>query len=97
MNNPPDQRYRDAMDPKGAFIFTPVELGLQGSSQTPELNAIITGFIPYMYKLMQENKLWPSETISVGKDGFEGVIESYEFQTAGKGGNKKVVVKIADE
>jgi len=79
-----------------AFQFNPVSLGPVGQPTATALNDSITGFLPYVYKLIQDKSLWPSDTVVAG-EGFEDLFKAYEFQQAGKGGNKKVIVKIADE
>lgn len=71
-------------------------LGPIGQPTATELNDCITGFLPYLYKLIQDKALWPSDTVVAG-DGFGDLFKAYEFQQSGKGGNKKVIVKIADE
>jgi hypothetical protein len=49
-----------------------------------------------VYKLIQDKALWPSDAVVAG-EGFGDLFKAYELQQAGKGGNKKVIVKIADE
>jgi hypothetical protein len=71
-------------------------LGPIGKPSAVELNDSITGFIPYVYKMIEAGTITPSETVLVGKGGVQDAIEAYAFQTAGKGGNKKVIIKIAD-
>ena len=46
--------------------------------------------------MLEAGKISPSEYVEVGDGGFESLIEGYAFQTSGKGGNKKVIVKVAD-
>jgi hypothetical protein len=46
--------------------------------------------------MLEAGKLIPSEYILVGKPGLEAIPEAYAFQKAGKGGNKKVIVNVAD-
>jgi hypothetical protein len=60
------------------------------------LNGIVTGFIPFIYKLIQAGKITPAETVVIGKGGVQDAIEGYAFQTSGKGGSKKVIFKVAD-
>lgn len=72
-------------------------LGPIGRAEAPEVNKALNEALPYVYKLIQDKKLWPAETVEIGEGGFEDVIKAYEYQTSGKGGNKKVIVKITDE
>jgi hypothetical protein len=72
-------------------------LGPIGRPDAVELNAEIAGFLPLLADLLDQGKLLPAEYVTVGGTGVESVPEAYEFQNSGKGGNKKVVVKIQDE
>jgi hypothetical protein len=47
--------------------------------------------------MLEREKIKSSEYTVIGKTGIESVSEAYAFQTSGKGGNKKVIAKIADE
>jgi len=84
------------LDTEGAFQFNPVGLGPIGRPTATALNDSITSFLPYVHRLIQDKALWPSDTVVAG-EGFDHLFKAYEFQQAGKGGNKKVIVKIADE
>jgi hypothetical protein len=74
-----------------------IKLGPIGRPEATALNAELSSFIPLMYSLIESGKVVPSEYDLVGNTGFESVIEAYAYQNAGKGGNKKVVVKLQDE
>lgn len=89
--------HRDPVETEGEFNFSGIMLGPIGRPEAKEVNDAIKNFLPYVYKLIQDKKLWPSETVQIGEGGFEDVIKSYDYQTSGKGGNKKVIVKLADE
>jgi len=45
--------------------------------------------------MLELGKLVPSEYVVQG-EGVESIPEAFAFQSAGKGGNKKVIVKISD-
>jgi len=75
---------------------SPVKLGPIGRADATELNKEISSYIPLIVKLMEDGKVVPSEYEVIGKTGFDSVIEAWAYQSAGKGGNKKVVVKLQD-
>lgn len=54
-------------------------------------------YVPFLSALLECGKILPSEYTIIGKTGVESVAEAYAFQSSGKGGSKKVVVKISDE
>lgn len=76
-----------------------VLLGPIGRAEAPEVNAQIAAFIPLVRDLVQMGKVAPSDVVVVGdgKNVWQDVIDALRFQQSGKGGNKKVVVKIGDE
>lgn len=78
----------------GEFSFHAISLGPVGKPNE-RINDVIKGFLPHIYKLVQDGKLEPQEPVLVG-EGVDALPEAHEFQKAGKGGSKKVLVKIAD-
>jgi hypothetical protein len=74
-----------------------VKLGPVGRPEATELNAQISAFIPLIVSLVESGKVVPAEYEIIGSTGFESVLEAYAYQGAGKGGNKKVLVKLQDE
>jgi len=80
----------------GASI-SPVQLGPVGRPEATGLNANLSSFIPVMVSLIESGKVVPAEYEIIGSTGFESVLEAYAYQGAGKGGNKKVLVKLQDE
>jgi len=80
----------------GGAIY-PIKLGHIGRPGATELNAKISLFIPLIHSLIESGKVVPSEYEVIGKTGFESAIEAYAYQGAGKGGNKKVLVKLQSE
>jgi hypothetical protein len=87
--------YRDPY-PEADIIFDPISLGPVGRPEATKLNKDIQAFLPLLYKLLETGKISPAEYVVIGDGGIESLPEAYSFQTAGKGGNKKVIVKIAD-
>lgn len=75
----------------------PIKLGPIGRPEATELNAEITAFIPLIVSLIEAGKVIPAEYEIIGQTGFESVVEAYDYQGAGKGGNRKVLVKLQDE
>jgi hypothetical protein len=75
----------------------PVKLGPIGRAEATTLNAEISAFIPLIVSLIESGKAVPADYEVIGETGFESAIEAYAYQGAGKGGNKKVVVKLQDE
>jgi hypothetical protein len=74
-----------------------VKLGPIGRPEATELDAQISAFIPLIISLIESGKAVPAEYEIIGQTGFESVIEAYTYQGAGKGGNKKVLVKLQEE
>ena len=78
-----------------------IMLGPVGRADAGELNGRIASYVPVIYELVKQGKVKPGEYTQVGGDGkgdvWQDLVEAYQFQQAGKGGSKKVVVKIADE
>jgi hypothetical protein len=89
--------HREPLPETDDFHVHAVALGPIGREDAVELNKAIESYIPLLYSLFADVKILPSEYMVVGKTGVESVPEAYAFQTSGKGGNKKVVVKIAEE
>ena len=85
----------------GGVKLDKIMLGPVGRADAEELNGRIASYVPVIYELVKQGKVKPGETVRVGGEGkgdvWEDLIEAYKFQQAGKGGNRKVVVKIADE
>jgi len=74
-----------------------VSLGPVGRPGATALNDQIAAFIPFLASMLEQGKLMPAEYVQIGGTGVESVPGALEYQTSGKGGNKKVVVKIQDE
>jgi len=77
------------------YNFTAVSFGPVGRPDAKELNAAINSYIPFLYTMLESGKIKTQEYVIAGK-GIESIPEAYAFQTAGKGGNKKVVVNVSD-
>jgi NADPH:quinone reductase-like Zn-dependent oxidoreductase len=75
---------------------TCIEFGPVGRPDATDLNKMIEEYIPVLTKLIEDGKVLPSEYEAIGEGGFESAAEAYKYQQSGKGGNKKVVVKIQD-
>jgi len=82
-------------DTHGAFQFDPISLGPIGQPGAA-LNDSIESFIPFVYRLIEAGKITPAETVLIGKGGVQDAIDAYAFQTAGKGGSKKVIIKVTE-
>jgi hypothetical protein len=80
----------------GDAIIKPVELGPIGRATATETNALITKAIPLMYHLLETGAVKPAEYELIGETGFDSVSEAWAYQMSGKGGSKKVVVKLLD-
>ena len=87
--------YRTPVESGGAFEFSPISLGPVGRPEGAPINKILHDSIPLVYALIEAGKITPAEYVQIGDEGVGNVIEAYAFQLAGKGGNKKVIVKIA--
>jgi hypothetical protein len=72
------------------------QLGPVGRPDATELNKEISTFIPLIVKLIEDGKVVPSEYVVIGEPGFDSVIEAWDYQSKGKGGNKKVMAKLQD-
>lgn len=73
-----------------------IELGPIGSPGYKELNARAAKYNPIVVKLFEAGLLKPSD-YDVVEEGLEGAIKAYEYHKAGRGGNRRVLVKIQDE
>lgn len=73
-----------------------IALGPIGSPEAKELNSNIAKYNAVIVKLFQASLLNCSEFEVIGA-GLEGAIETYHYHKAGKGGNKRILVKIQDE
>ncbi|KAF1808958.1 GroES-like protein [Eremomyces bilateralis CBS 781.70] len=86
---------RDPIPDDAPYEGGPILLGPVGRPEGTETNGRIEAFIPLVYKLLEAGELIPSEYI-VGGTGFESIVDAYQLQSSGKGGNKKVIVKLQD-
>jgi NADPH:quinone reductase-like Zn-dependent oxidoreductase len=73
-----------------------IGIGPMGSPAAEDLNARMAKFNAMIVRLFEAGKLTAPVTEVVGQ-GLDDVPKAYEYQSAGKGGNKKVLVKIQDE
>jgi NADPH:quinone reductase-like Zn-dependent oxidoreductase len=73
-----------------------IGIGPMGSPAAEDLNARMAKFNPMIVRLFEAGKLTAPEVEVVGQ-GLNDVPKAYEYQSAGKGGSKKVLVKIQDE
>jgi hypothetical protein len=80
----------------GAFEFSPISLGPVGRPEGTAINKTLREAIPYIYSLIESGKVTPAEYVQIGNAGVECIIEASAYQAAGKGGNKKVIVKVAE-
>lgn len=74
-----------------------VMLGPIGRPEATKLDAQLASYIPLIVSLIESGKVVPAEYEIIGETGFDSVLEAYAYQGAGKGGNKKVLVKLQDE
>jgi hypothetical protein len=89
--------YRDPLPTSAPFHSSAVRIGPVDREDAVELNKSIERVIPLLYALLEDGKVAPSEYVKIGGVGVESVPEAYNFQGAGKGGNKKVIVQISKE
>ncbi|OCK83204.1 GroES-like protein [Lepidopterella palustris CBS 459.81] len=73
-----------------------IKLGSIGQPDAAELNQNINSFISLIVGLVEAGKIVPSDYDIVGSGGFQGVAEAWKYQQEGKGGSKKVLVKLQD-
>jgi hypothetical protein len=73
-----------------------IELGPNGQPQAVELNAVIAGLVPKLYKLLEKGVVKPSEYVIEG-EGIEGILKAWDVQKTKANGNKKVIIKVAEE
>ncbi|KAF1979314.1 GroES-like protein [Bimuria novae-zelandiae CBS 107.79] len=85
-----------APDAALGFITKGITLGPIGRPESAELNKKLTSWIPVINRLLGSGKLKPGD-YSVEGTGVEGIQQAWDAQKSGKLGNKKVIVKIADE
>ena len=71
-----------------------IALGVIGRPDSKEVNKNVASYLPMLSDLLVMGKLRPSDYI-VAADNIEKAPEAFEFQQSGKGGPKKVLVKIA--
>ncbi|ETN40473.1 uncharacterized protein HMPREF1541_04750 [Cyphellophora europaea CBS 101466] len=73
-----------------------IELGPIGNPEATKLNEVLKKHIPVLTKYLADGRLTTPEYEVFG-EGFEAAVNAYAYQSSGKGGNKKVVVKVQDE
>lgn len=71
-----------------------VQLGVIGRPDAQEVNKNLASYYPVLGDLLTTGKLRPSDYI-IAADSIDRAPEAFEFQQSGKGGPKKVLVKIA--
>ena len=71
-----------------------INLGVIGRADAPEVNKNIVSYLPVLTDLLAMGKLKASDYI-VAADSIEKAPEAFAFQASGKGGPKKVLVKVA--
>lgn len=77
------------------FASYGIAIGPIGRPDAVELNKRINEFIPVVYKLLESEKLRPSE-YTVKGEGIEGILKAWDYQKSGKAGSTKVIAKVAD-
>lgn len=85
-----------APDASLGFVTKGIALGPIGRPESAELNKKLMAWIPVVYRLLDGGKLKPGD-YSVEGEGVEGIPQAWEAQKSGRLGNKKVIVKVADE
>lgn len=78
------------------FVTKGIALGPIGRPESAELNKKLNSWIPVIYRLLDSGKLKAGD-YSVEGEGVGGISTAWEAQKSGKLGNKKVIVKVADE
>ena len=78
------------------FVTKGISLGPVGRPESAELNKKVTSWLPVIYRLLDSGKLKPGD-YSVEGEGVEGIPQAWDAQKSGKLGNKKVIIKVADE
>lgn len=73
-----------------------IELGPIGSPDAETLNKNMAKWNAVIVKLFEEGLLSTNQYEVVG-EGWDAVIEAFEYYKSGKGGNKRVLVKLQDE
>lgn len=71
-----------------------IQLAVIGRDEGVEVNKNIASYSPMLTDLLAMGKLRPSDYILVA-DSIEKAPEAFAFQQSGKGGPKKVLVKVA--
>ena len=61
------------------------------------MNEDIASYIPKIVRYLEEGSLKPMEYQVVGGVGFESVAEAEKMLGEGKGGGKKLIVRLQDE
>lgn len=89
--------HRDPLPETDDFTATNVSLGPIGKPQATETNKPVSSSLPFLYAMLKQGKIVPNDYIEYEKSGVEALPEASAFQLDGKGGNKKVIVKIQDE
>lgn len=72
-----------------------IALGPIGRPEATKLDAEIEASIPLMVKLIEDGKVKVSD-YEIKGHGFDEVASAWEYQSSGKAGNKKVLVKLGD-
>ena len=65
-----------------------------GRDDAKELNDKMLVFLPFLTELIAQGKYKPNDHV-VAADKIEKAPEAFAFQSSGKGGPKKVLVKVA--
>jgi NADPH:quinone reductase-like Zn-dependent oxidoreductase len=73
-----------------------IALGVICRPEGKDLNEKLAAYIAACTTLMEKGRLVAGEVDIVG-DGVEAGVEAYKYQMGGKGGNRKVVIKVAGE
>lgn len=90
---------RDPVEPIDGIELYRMNLGLLGRTGNPvaeEVNGEVEKFIPKLEKLLANGHLKPMDYQCAGV-GFGGVSEGIQAMNSGKGGGKKIVVRLQDE
>lgn len=73
-----------------------IALGPIGRPAATELNAVLQNHIPIVQRLIASGQVAPQAYEIVG-EGFDAAIHAHKYQSAGKGGNQKVLVQLLKE
>lgn len=70
-------------------------IGRSGDAHTETINKVIESYIPKLENYLGNGMLKPME-YDIEGTGFEGIVKGIDALNAGKGGGKKIVVKLQD-